>query len=154
MNSTPRQAFSLIEAVVVVVVIAILAAVAIPRFATSTDRQRLSAAADRVVADLELARRRAYTASEPCTVRFDVDAEQYELVEMADQHDPDESYVVRLEDEPYLASILSVDFGGSSEVVFDLHGSPDTEGTIVISAGNRKSLIRLDRETGKATVEE
>jgi len=82
MASSPRirpRAFSLIEVVLVLSLLAVVAAIAIPRYAASLSHYRLDAAARRVAADLALARQRAKTTGTSQPVAFAVAANSYSL---------------------------------------------------------------------------
>ena len=151
MRAFQRQpAFSLIELVVVLFIVGLLAAIAVPRFAGSAVRQRVDAAARRVAADLNLARRHAYQSGSSQTVTFDVVADSYELVGMPDPDRPTVDYEVRLSDEPYQAQLLSANFSGNAKVVFDAYGVPDFGGTVVVTVGDRTRTINVDPDTGEA----
>src|SRR5204863_23675 len=54
--ASSRRAFSLIEITLVLMVMGVLAALAVPRYASALARYRADAAARRIVADLDLAR--------------------------------------------------------------------------------------------------
>ncbi|MGB0768765.1 MAG: prepilin-type N-terminal cleavage/methylation domain-containing protein, partial [Phycisphaeraceae bacterium] len=69
--------FSLVELVMVVVIVGVVGAMALPRFAEATARQQLDAAAERVTDDLNKARHRARASSSTLTLTFDIDAERY-----------------------------------------------------------------------------
>src|SRR5438034_11623152 len=98
-----RGAFSLIELVLVIVIATILAAVAMPRYASALTHWRVDAAAHRVAADLALARNVARTASSTQIISFSTTS--YQLVGYASIDGPASSYTVNLAAEPYGASI-------------------------------------------------
>lgn len=146
------RAFSLIELVVVVFVIGVLASIAVPRFARSIARQRAEAAAGRVAADLGLARQQAVTSSASQTVTFYLASDSYILPGVQHLDDSHSDYKVDLTVEPYVARLISADFGGDAEVVFDIYGTPDSGGEVIVAVGGWQKTVTLDEDTGKATV--
>lgn len=150
-----RSCFTLVELITVVAIIAILAAMAIPRFGDSVARQRADAAARRIAADLELARKHAIHASVSQTVRFNPKPENdYILQDMQDLDHPDQDYRVDLSAEPYTATLVSADFAGSTQVIFDIYGKPDSGGTVRIEVGKHYRTVTLDAETGRTSISE
>ncbi len=148
-NSAP-SAFSLIELIVVVAVTAILAAIAVPRFGNSISIHRADSAAKRIVADLTLAQRRGKMTSAAQRVVFTPGSGTYELIGLADMDHSAQAYVVSLAGPPYEAVIVSANFGGDSEVIFDGYGAPDSGGTVIIRVADSLRQIDLDADTGKA----
>ena len=146
------RAFSLLELVIVAMIIALMAGIAVPRFSSAMARQRLDAAARRIVADLSLARRQARTSTTSQTVSFDVKTNSYRLVGMAHPNRAATEYQVSLSEEPYQAILVSADFGGDAEIVFDGYGMPDTDGFVLIQVGSRQEQIGVDADTGKASI--
>lgn len=145
------RAFSLGELLIVVAVTAILAAIAVPRFGSSIAIHRADAAAQRIVADLELARSRARMTSATVQILFNAAGNSYELVGLMDLDHSSENYVVSLAEEPYLARINSAVFDGDGEVLFDGYGAPDSSGTVVIQVGDEVRQVILDANTGRAS---
>lgn len=139
--------------------IAVLAAIAIPRFASSIGHYRNDAAAQRIIADLAYAQSAARAASASRTVTFDAVANGYTLPEVEDITTRSTPYVIDLADEPYQADIVSVvcDDPGTvldahDEIIFDGYGLPDSGGTIVVQAGGFSTTIVIDPDTGTASI--
>lgn len=128
----------------VLVTVAVVAAMAAPRYAGALASYRARCAAARVSADLAAAAAEARAASAARTVRFDVSAASYSV----NGGEP-----VRLGREPYAASIVSVSLGGDDAIVFDGYGSPDSGGTVIVRSGAHARTITVDSATGRATVQ-
>lgn len=144
-HMTPSKGFSLVELTVVVAMIAVLGALAAPRFANASSRQRVAAAANRVEADLMLARQRARAASADYTVRFKADA--YEFVDA----DGRSQQITDLSKEPYGVSIRIKLTGPNQEIVFNGFGLPDHGAAITLTGGGYSSVVMLDQTTGEVT---
>lgn len=145
------RAFSLIELVLVIAIISVMAAVALPRFAAAAWRYRADSAARRIIADLDFARARASARSATVSVKFDDKTHTYTLIGVADIDRAADGYTVVLGEEPYRASIVSVDIAGGRQIDFDGFGKPAAGGKIVIAAGQTQRTVTLDPSTGKAT---
>ena len=145
---------SLAEVITVTAIIGILAAVAIPRFAGAMANHRLEMAATRIVADLSLVQRQARTTSTSQKIEFDLLEGLYYLPTAKDIDHPGSVYVIKLSEEPYQATLLSADFGGDPEIIFDGYGIPDSDGSVVIQVAGQQRMITVDAETGRATVSE
>ena len=152
-RTCPLRGFSITEVVCVAVIIGILAAIAAPRFSNSLARQRVEGAARRIVVDLALVRRHAKVSGASQTVDFDVGDDLYRLVGMKHLDHDGQEYAVSLAQEPYQVGIVSADFGGHTDIVFDIHGMPDNGGSVVIQVGNHFRTISVDPVTGEASVQ-
>lgn len=137
----------------VIVIIAIASVIAAPRFTNSINLHRIDGASRRMIGDLAMARRRAIGTSVPQTVVFYAGNNAYVFQGMMDPDHPSVEYRVKLDEMPYESDILTADFGGDSEVVFDIFGMPDSGGTVVITVGSQSRTVTLDKDTGKATVQ-
>jgi len=148
------RGFSMLELVLVLVIIGVVSAVVVPRFGASVARYRLEAAAQRVTADLRLVRQRAQQASLAQTIVFDAVADTYGVATMPDPDHPNGTYLVRLDRAPYEVNLVSADFGGDAELVFDGHGQPDSGGTLVLRLGTSQQTLTVSAETAQVTVSE
>ena len=148
-----RVGFSLLELVLVLVIVGTLAGMAAPRYANSISRYRADLAAQRVAADLSLARRHALTTGAAETMTFTPASEQYQIARLQSMDHSADDYAVSLSASPYRADLVSASFGGDATVVFDAYGVPDDGGQIVVQAGHFQKTIVLDPDSGRATVQ-
>lgn len=150
--SRPRLGFTIVEAVLAVLIMGILAAVAVPKFARTLESYRVDAAAKRIQYDLKLARQAAISSSSSTTVQFTPAAGKYDILGVTDSNHPHSTYSVDLTVSPYQVVLTSADLGGDTLVIFDLYGRPDSGGTIAVRSGNITQTITVDADTGRATI--
>ncbi len=149
------RAYTLLELVLVVVIIAMAATMAAPRIHRSIQRQRIEAAANRVAADLRMARRRAMAQSASVAIEFDVTkGESAYQVNMPHPDHPDAKYRVILTLEPYLVTISSAVFGADAELIYDGFGVPDSNGQVVLVLGDHRRVITIDASAGEPVISE
>ncbi|MBC8108135.1 MAG: type II secretion system protein [Anaerolineae bacterium] len=148
----PRGAFTLVELVMAMSIMAVLAAIAIPRYASAISAYRARAAAQRIVHDLAQVQSLARTVSSSRTIVFK--SEGYVIANLRDLDTASTTYTVDLSAEPYNASIASVNLkGGLRQITFDGFGVPDTAGNLTVRAGSSTRTVTIDENTGKATVQ-
>lgn len=137
--------FTLIELVMVLAIIAVLSAIAVPRFGDATQRRRLEAAEKRILADIDHARELARARSAPVTMAFDSVNDVYAI---ASARNPltrvTTHYTVELGDAPYRIDLGIINLGGDSLLIHDGFGQPDSGGTIQISSGGLSTTITID----------
>jgi type II secretory pathway pseudopilin PulG len=148
-------AFTLFELVVVVLILAIAAAVTVPRYADNLLKVRADAAARRVAADLATAQARAKAKSCGQAVTFTVppSGNRYQLDGVANPDRKSTTYIVDLAQPPYQVALGRVDFGGTTKVTFSGYGLPDRGGTIVVQCGKYTKTVMVDAGTGIATIQ-
>jgi prepilin-type N-terminal cleavage/methylation domain-containing protein len=147
------RAFSLFELLIVLSLMGILTAIAVPRYARSIASYRAEAAARRVGADLMLAKAKARAASSPRTVTFNASAGTYTISGLRHLDNSTAPYTVDLRAAPYHATIEYADFGGSPQAQFDMYGTLAWDGKVVVRAGERAWTVSLARLDGSPTVE-
>ncbi|MDB5385549.1 MAG: hypothetical protein JWM11_1195 [Planctomycetaceae bacterium] len=149
-----RPGISLSETLIAVGLMAVLSAVALPRWATAMQTQRLSQATSRIVADLSRAQDAAYNTSSAKVVTFTVGSSQYTISGIAALDHRSGSYVITLSDDPYQCRLVSV-WGqtGTQTITFDGYGLPDKGGSIIVASGPLQKTIILDAGTGAAVVQ-
>ncbi len=146
------RGFTLVELLMVMFIIGVITSIAVPRFAGAIAHQRVEAAARRLVVDLALARRHAKASTTSQTVSFDTVTNSYRLIGMKHPDHPAAEYEVSLSEEPYDAIIVSADFGGDAEIIFDGWGAPDSGGSVLVQVGSHQKTIDVDPDTGQASI--
>jgi len=143
---TRVRAFTLVELVLVMFIIGVLGAIAIPRFAQATARQQLNAAADRIVSDLNEARIRSRAASQSSILTFDTVDNSYQFNAVGG-----DATAVRLGESPYDVEISAADFGGSGKAVFNGYGVPMSTGYVdlVSPAGTARVQLLANGEASR-----
>jgi len=147
------RGFSLLEIILVLAIIVTLAAIAAPRYAASLARYRADLAARRIRADIEQAQLSAKAASTSISVEFFVGDNKYEIPGLSPLVGSSGSYAVELSARPYAAALVSAEFGGDAELIFNGWGMPDSSGTVILTVGSEQRTVTVNGETGKATVQ-
>jgi Tfp pilus assembly protein FimT len=128
----------------VMAIMVILAAIAVPRYARALTNYRGDAAVRRVVADIAFARAQARISSASRTITFRVALDEYEVSDTtATGAAGSGAYVVQLDDEPYGVDLLTASFGGVATLTFDSYGQPTAGGTLTLRAGDRTRTVTV-----------
>jgi len=147
------RAFTLLELVVVITIVGIVSAVAIPRFTSSTQRYRADAAAARLAADIRRARETARTSSQSVLLAFNLTRNSYAINGVRDLTNPGlPGTIVQLDDPPYLSRVALLGFGGATNITFDGYGSASAGGSIVLKAGKEYRRVTLDAASGSTQI--
>jgi len=147
-----RPAFSLLELILVLVILAVLGAVAAPRYASANARYRADFTARRIAADLQLAQRAARAAGSSTVVSFDTVNHSYQLTGV-DALDGAGTYGVDLQVSPYQSTLNTASFGSGSILTFDGWGVPDANGTVVVSVGSETRTVTLSHPSGDVAIQ-
>lgn len=133
------EGFTLVELMIVLVIVAVVGAIALPRFAQATARQQLDAAAGRVAADLELARTRARAASQSLAVSYSTANDHYSMNAVGG-----DAKTVELDESPYGVDLIKVKFGTGASVTFNGYGVPSSSGAVVLESNGNTVTVTLD----------
>ncbi len=145
--------FSMIELMLVMAIVAVFSAIAVPRFSQSTNRYRADAAARRIEVDCKLARTRARITSSTLTIVFDIANDRYSIAGLADLNQSSSIYTVELGNGPYEAELISAVFEEGAQISFNGYGVPGGAGIVVIQVGNQQRTITIAPETGEVTIQ-
>lgn len=147
-----QRAFTLIEVTIVLLIIAIMTAVAAPRFGESLNSHRVDAAAERIAFDLKLARHHAKMSSASRPVAFNTTTSTYTMTGIPDLDHPSQDYFVDLTRSPYNVFVTYADFNGVATVTFNGFGVPNEAGEIDVEAGDHIRTVVLS-SSGEVTVQ-
>ena len=150
-----RAAFTLVDLVICLAILATAAAIAAPRYAASLARYRAELAARRIVADLELIRNRARARGTCESAEFYADGNYYKIPGAPDLNHPSKEYSVHLNEAPYHADIVQAvfDSGAASHMCYGEYGHPYWGGYVIVSAGGVRKTVVVDADSGEAYVE-
>ena len=134
---TRRDAWGLVEMVVVLLVMAIAAAIAAPKFSRVLDRTRVDSAASRLAGDIRQASRVARVQSVDTSIEFFPNSAMYRG-QTTDPANP--STVVLTSDCPGLVMTVSANLS-TATITFDADGYADTSGYVdLVCRGNRRRV--------------
>jgi prepilin-type N-terminal cleavage/methylation domain-containing protein len=145
-----RWGFSFLELMLVLVIIALVSSIAVPRYASALWRYRSEAAAGRLVADLQLAQTKARHSSDSFVVTFNVDTDRLEIIGPLPVNGGGEEVVAYTDyaAEPYHADLVEVTFSGAT-LLFNGFGRPDQSGTIEVLCGGQTRTISVNAISGQ-----
>jgi len=136
------RAFTLIELVVVLLILAILAGIAAPRYADALARFRVEAAAKRIAVDLRYTRQQAIQRAASGAIEFYPLTDSYSM----DVTHPSRGrvgYDVNLANEGFAVDIVSADFASAESMGFDHRGDASASGSVVLSSGGYTRTVTV-----------
>ena len=147
-----RRAYTLVEVIFVLLILAILWGIAAPRYAYSMSRYRAEAAARRLGADLALARSTAQQTSTNVVVTFNTATNAYSMSGVQSMSKTSTTYSVSFASSPYRSSFATVPFT-NNQLTFNQYGAADQSGQIVVQSGGVQHTVTVEATTGKAVVQ-
>src|SRR4051812_42872289 len=150
MRNSRRRGFTLIELTLVAALVAIFAAIAMPRVAGNLRNQRLNAAARRLVSDFNLAAARARATSSSRTVVFDLAAGTYIIPGELPLNKASGTYTVTLSSDPYRVTLSDVNFNNTTTATFDGYGKPASGGGVEGGGGGGRRAVPPGARSRKA----
>lgn len=148
-----RTAFTLVELVLCMAILAIFAAIAEPRYMRSISHYHADVAARRLAADLDWARALAKSTSADQVISFDLTHSTYTLAGVADPDNQSQTYSVNLAGSPYQSTLSSASFGGAATLTFDGFGTPSSSGSATITCGDATKTVTVNADTGAVSVQ-
>jgi len=149
----------LIELVLVIAIVAVIAAMAAPRYTDALARYRIDSTSRRIADDFALAQSRARSTSSSRTIVFNAASSSYQLIGERDLNVSGNTYSVNLAADPYYASVNKLNFGlnggpsvNTMTITFNGYGVPNTAGTVQIKCGAYTRKIMIDGDTGAPIV--
>ncbi|MCC6679095.1 MAG: prepilin-type N-terminal cleavage/methylation domain-containing protein [Phycisphaerales bacterium] len=141
------RAFTLVEFVIVLAIIATISAIAVPRYQLATARYRAIGAARRLAADIETMRQDAIARS--LGQRFRIrSSTTYQLTDNTAGWAAASVRSIDLSSDPYRARFTTTDLGNDGELLFNGYGIPDGAATMTLSSGVVAAQVSVDGQTG------
>ena len=161
-SPTCRDGFSMLELVISILIMAILAAVAIPRISNRLDDYQAQAAAERLAADLKFAAEYARTHGTTETITFSTDRDLYSFSSVMNPDNPGQIYEIVLTDAPYsthLTEVWRVDDSGTriapaTSISFSGWGFAPSNYAIQVRANEEIRTVRVTAASGTVEVED
>ncbi|HRQ71976.1 MAG TPA: prepilin-type N-terminal cleavage/methylation domain-containing protein [Phycisphaerales bacterium] len=145
------RAFTLIELSIVLVVVGVVAAVSVPRYAESRSRYQVELAARKVCVDATYVQNDARYGSATRAIEYDLPTDTYKFAYAKPGSASSENALVILRDEPFRVTLLKADFNSAPVLTFNGFGVPVAGGALAVGTNTRGKSITVDPDTGAVT---
>lgn len=140
-----RRAFSMIELVIVVLIIGMVAAVAVPRLTSAQSGSRLVAAENRLLSEFGAVGEQALAMGQSHTIQFHVPTSEFRVYEGSPPALGSLVRTVRLGQEPYRVQIVSTTIGNPDGfIVVNGHGMYSAGAKVQISVGGSVRAVTVE----------
>ncbi len=150
MRGSARAAYTLIELVIVITILGLLSAMAIPRFGRAHARHALDSAARCLADDIERTRFSAIASGASRAISFNLATDVYSAA-IPDPDHPASTLQVNLADR-FEVDLALVDLAGATTITFDFYGTPSAAGTLHLQSGREGRTVTVAAITGDASV--
>ena len=144
-----RRGFSLIEVVLLIAILGVVAAIAMPRLAASQQRYRVALAADATQRFLEHAAAAARARSGGVIVRVSAANDALAAPDLPHPDRPSAPFRLDLADAPWRTNLSAGSLPIDTDITFDRDGRPDAGGTLAIDSGGHSITLELVQASGR-----
>ncbi|MBL0869969.1 MAG: prepilin-type N-terminal cleavage/methylation domain-containing protein [Phycisphaerales bacterium] len=147
-----RRAFTLLELCIVVAVMGVLAAVAVPRISQAADRYRAQSALARLDSDLQRAMATARAQGKTIVFALDAETSTYRFTGLSNPHTGESNTTINLGVQPFRTPVVGSVLPLSGSVSFLPTGLPDESFAVTIVSGTTIRTLSFDARTAISTL--